>query len=254
MASKTCTSCGQTSTTPEIDFDRRYDRGSDEKPSYRPRCKKCDAAKKKAARDANIEVYREKEAASRNKPENKQRAREYEQANRERFTKRRREQIHREKNESPEQYAVRLEKSRIYQAERYYRDVELTRAKRREYASKNRDRLNGHVRKWNVANPDKRRMHSRRRYDRVLAAGGTLTAEQWIALCAFYGNACVCCGSKGALEPDHVVSVANGGSSDPVNRQCLCYTCNRAKWARNHDYRPDKGVDMLEHLKSLDLL
>jgi len=40
---------------------------------------------------------------------------------------------------------------------------------------------------------------------------------------------CVKCGAKEKLEFDHVIPVADGGSSADRNVQLLCETCNRAK-------------------------
>jgi hypothetical protein len=43
---------------------------------------------------------------------------------------------------------------------------------------------------------------------------------------------CVRCGSKKRLEFDHIISVAEGGSSTERNIQLLCETCNRQKGKR----------------------
>ena len=43
------------------------------------------------------------------------------------------------------------------------------------------------------------------------------------------GGKCVCCGSRERLEFDHIIPVADGGSSTERNIQLLCETCNRSK-------------------------
>jgi hypothetical protein len=43
---------------------------------------------------------------------------------------------------------------------------------------------------------------------------------------------CVKCGSREKLEFDHIIPVADGGSSTDRNVQLLCETCNRAKGRR----------------------
>jgi 5-methylcytosine-specific restriction endonuclease McrA len=43
------------------------------------------------------------------------------------------------------------------------------------------------------------------------------------------GHRCRHCGSRDALEIDHVVSRRNGGSHHPNNLQCLCSPCNARK-------------------------
>ncbi|MEV6674790.1 HNH endonuclease signature motif containing protein [Streptomyces sp. NPDC051162] len=40
---------------------------------------------------------------------------------------------------------------------------------------------------------------------------------------------CYRCGSPKASEVDHVVSVAAGGSDDPLNLAAICRSCHRAK-------------------------
>ena len=43
------------------------------------------------------------------------------------------------------------------------------------------------------------------------------------------GGRCVKCGSNERLEFDHVIPIAEGGSSTERNVQLLCETCNRSK-------------------------
>jgi 5-methylcytosine-specific restriction endonuclease McrA len=40
---------------------------------------------------------------------------------------------------------------------------------------------------------------------------------------------CVKCGSQKRLEFDHIIPIAEGGSSTERNIQLLCETCNRSK-------------------------
>jgi hypothetical protein len=43
------------------------------------------------------------------------------------------------------------------------------------------------------------------------------------------GGKCVECNGKGRLEFDHIIPVAEGGSSTERNIQLLCESCNRKK-------------------------
>jgi 5-methylcytosine-specific restriction endonuclease McrA len=60
----------------------------------------------------------------------------------------------------------------------------------------------------------------------------------WKELCRYYGNRCLCCGSRSQkLTRDHVIPRAQGGPNSFSNLQPLCGPCNRAKGNRVIDYR-----------------
>ncbi len=48
------------------------------------------------------------------------------------------------------------------------------------------------------------------------------------------GHQCQVCGSADALQLDHIVPIAVGGSSEQSNGQVLCQTCHRQKTAVQH--------------------
>lgn len=60
---------------------------------------------------------------------------------------------------------------------------------------------------------------------------------------------CVRCEAKGlvaeAVQLDHVVPLAKGGTDEPSNRQGLCDPCHKAKTAEDfgHRERPTIGAD-----------
>lgn len=67
------------------------------------------------------------------------------------------------------------------------------------------------------------------------------TANEWLALCAAYGNLCLRCGSGvRRLTADHIVPLARGGGNDITNIQPLCGPCNSRKGTQTIDYR--KGI------------
>jgi 5-methylcytosine-specific restriction endonuclease McrA len=66
---------------------------------------------------------------------------------------------------------------------------------------------------------------------------GAWTADEFLALCAKYGNRCLCCGRRDPLSPDHVVPISLGGPNAISNLQPLCCQCNRDKYTTTTDYR-----------------
>jgi 5-methylcytosine-specific restriction endonuclease McrA len=79
---------------------------------------------------------------------------------------------------------------------------------------------------------------------------GHFTAPEWKALCEWFGNACLRCGSTEKLSPDHVIPLSKGGMNDISNIQPLCLFCNYSKNNRNsNDYRdPEQLARFLESL------
>lgn len=159
------------------------------------------------------------------------------------------------------------EKARAH-AQRYrLQHLEEVRQKVNRYHSQHRERLRAYWRKWHQehreyksayrrenrdhfreiernqrkANPAIARAKGHRRRARLLAAGGTFTAQEWNDLKAQYGYRCLCCGRQEpeiVLTVDHVVPISLGGHNDISNIQPLCLSCNTSKGNRHiTDYR-----------------
>ena len=108
----------------------------------------------------------------------------------------------------------------------YWRHADKRRAEARAYA---RQHPGVNLASWH------------RRRARWAGTGGSWTWDEWQALCAQYGNRCLCCGSRGQLTVDHVIPLQRGGSNDLSNLQPLCGACNDRKGTRTTDYRPLYG-------------
>jgi 5-methylcytosine-specific restriction endonuclease McrA len=89
--------------------------------------------------------------------------------------------------------------------------------------------------------PERFHARVRTRRARVANAEGSFTHEEFLELCALYGNRCLCCGEQKPLEPDHVTPISRGGTNDITNIQPLCSTCNKRKHAKTIDYRPTEN-------------
>ncbi len=146
-------------------------------------------------------------------------------------------------------------------ARNYPRKPEQARAKKRRYEAAHPDRVRQQQRRtwlrrynapgvkkqiqarqkqWRDANPHIVKEMVHRRRARKQNAGGSYTAQQWLDLCAYYDQRCLCCGLQEVLTVDHIVPLSRGGSNDISNIQPLCRACNSAKYDRTIDYRHDK--------------
>lgn len=139
----------------------------------------------------------------------------------------------------------------------YWRNHSRISAKRKQYYAENRDILLKEKAEWRDKNRERYRETARRecrrnflryrwlsqvRRARVAGATGTHTNDEWFALCEYYKNKCLCCGTTDRLTQDHIVPIARGGSDYIDNIQPLCMTCNLKKGARTIDYRPGSLV------------
>lgn len=101
-------------------------------------------------------------------------------------------------------------------------------------------RRNENGRRYQKANPVKFQIKAMLRRTFKLGNGGSFAAAEWEALKAQYGYTCLRCGRSEPsikLTADHVVPVAQGGSSDIGNIQPLCGSCNSSKGNQAIDYR-----------------
>jgi 5-methylcytosine-specific restriction endonuclease McrA len=144
-----------------------------------------------------------------------------------------------------------------------YKDPERQRAYAREWMKRNAEKAREAMRRWRQRNPDLRRERNRRykraaqlrdpdkinaqkaayhaahpEYKRakdhayrarLRAAPGSFTGRQWRELVEQWGNRCAYRGESGALEPDHRVPLARGGTNFIDNILPACRTCNARK-------------------------
>jgi len=220
---------------------------------HRNECKACRKARGSAYYQANKEKYKEYgHYYHREHQEAHQKtAQEYYAANTEaikakvkkywwenRDTQRAKQKQYYEKNKE-----TLLAKAKRYHESRkdYFRDYKRQ-WHRKAYARRSKD-LNQRSREWHKQNPARARAMANNRKARKLNNGGKYTGAQWLAICAHYGNCCLCCGVVSEkLTVDHVLPVIHGGTNNPDNLQPLCRSCNLRKHTKDTDYRPDKGA------------
>jgi 5-methylcytosine-specific restriction endonuclease McrA len=156
--------------------------------------------------------------------------------------------------------------------ERYFADVEKSRAEAREktkrYIDRNKEKVRQRYRDWYAksgadwhrqwqpehrertnelkrerrrANPEKTNAETKHRHAMRLGAEGSHTQAEWDALCEQHGGICLACGEAKPLTRDHVVPLTKGGGDGIDNIQPLCMPCNARKGTRSTDYRPPAG-------------
>lgn len=102
---------------------------------------------------------------------------------------------------------------------------------------------------WQQQNADKFRAKEHRRRAAKQASSGQYTAVEWQALCRWFDQRCVACGTATSLTVDHVLPLSKGGSNGIENIQPLCSSCNSRKKDRWIDYRsPEQLTAFLRSL------
>jgi len=140
-----------------------------------------------------------------------------------------------------------------------YKDVERRRAYGREWMRRNPEKARGAMQRWRVRHPaehaaegrayyerhskrlapyfaqyrrehrDVRQAIDARRRARKFLAQGSYTTLEWIELLQKWNWTCAYCGDSGALQPEHRIPLARGGSNLIDNILPACGRCNQRK-------------------------
>lgn len=110
-------------------------------------------------------------------------------------------------------------------------------AQKKVYAETHREEIAAYQKAYSAANAQRRRNLVANRRARKLGNGGKYTVTEWRALCGWFGNICLKCGSDGKLTADHVIPISKGGANTIINLQPLCVSCNSSKHTKTIDYR-----------------
>jgi 5-methylcytosine-specific restriction endonuclease McrA len=110
-------------------------------------------------------------------------------------------------------------------------------AYQREWYAKHKHQIRCRKARFRKLFPEKHRRYQNARWANIRSNGGSFTAAQFLAICARWGNICLCCKKHKTLTPDHVVPVCLGGSSSISNIQPLCINCNQKKHIKIIDFR-----------------
>jgi hypothetical protein len=125
-----------------------------------------------------------------------------------------------------------------------WRDPIQVAAYMHRYVQTNRADHNRRSRNWWRKHPDLKAMQRRAR--RAKAKVGAFTVSEWQAMKKRYRYYCLRCHRiepEIRLEPDHVVSISNGGIHAAENIQPLCRNCNAWKGANTIDFRQQLSLE-----------
>lgn len=117
-------------------------------------------------------------------------------------------------------------------------------ALQRAWVAKNIEHLRALRRKYQKLDPHQFRAKAAKRR----GAPGKWTAEDIAALRTVLGDRCMACRTALGDCVDHVVPIAKGGSSWPINLQFLCRSCNSAKGVKDTDHRTDAQKKIIQSL------
>lgn len=117
----------------------------------------------------------------------------------------------------------------------YWKDVELSRQKQREYARTHSKEAVARAKKWAQDNPLEYRTWMNNRYAREKAAVGQFTYIDYFFAYEDQEGRCAYCGQrlflniKNDIHVDHVIPLAKGGTNWPENIVLACKNCNSSK-------------------------
>ncbi len=99
----------------------------------------------------------------------------------------------------------------------------------RAYYRRHREERLAQSAEYHQANPEVGRARSRNYRAREVAAVGSFTSAEWLALVETYAGRCAYCGERGPLEADHRTPLSRGGTNTIDNILPACRMCNARK-------------------------
>lgn len=230
---RVCTKCGVLKPLSDFDISLRGRFGRE------ARCKACKSAYYYANRDHHNEVskrnYRAsydqyRATAARWTKENPERAKQWKKEH----YQHNKAEIEAKKRAFAEEHPDRV---RAWRRKEYYKNWHRYAAYRPLWRAKNPEKAHESVRRWERKNPIANRIKVHRRRIRTQQGGPSCTPAQWAAMCAWFGNVCLCCNAAAPLTMDHVIPVVKDGTNGIENMQPLCRSCNSKKGVQIIDYR-----------------
>lgn len=132
-------------------------------------------------------------------------------------------------------YLKNAEKIKQYGALRYAEKRHEIDLKNKEWAEQNPKKILEHKKKWEAANPERRRITTHNYRSRKRSIGGRISPGRAKMLLVLQKGKCACCGKPLGenYHLDHIMPLALGGSNTDDNIQLLRQTCNLQKQAKH---------------------
>lgn len=126
-----------------------------------------------------------------------------------------------------------VQKIQSYSQKSYYRGcTEKDREKSRKRYWQNLQYERDRVRRYKLANPDRKEGWDSKRRAALAKAKKTFTSSQWEEVKGRFRNRCAYCGERKPLTVDHVTPVSQGGDHSISNIVPACQSCNSSKGNR----------------------
>ncbi len=135
-------------------------------------------------------------------------------------------------------YLRNIEVKKNYDRKYRIKNREIRSEYNANYYKEHRNTIIKRCSKWLSENKEKHRVYVHKRRATIKGGGGSFSAQEWNELQNKHDHKCLCCGKSNVkLSPDHVISLAHGGSGKIENIQPLCQSCNCSKRDKDIDYR-----------------
>ena len=124
-------------------------------------------------------------------------------------------------------------------------------AKNRLYYARHREERLAHTALYHRQHPEVVLAKWQNYRARKLAANGSFTSVEWLALVGLFQGCCAYCGEAGPLEADHRIPLARGGSNAIANILPACRRCNARKHVlTEEEFRTRLAAERGENLQS----
>jgi len=128
-------------------------------------------------------------------------------------------------------YIAHSEEQKAQRRKHYQNNREQYIARAQAWYEANPEKKLASVKAWNDTHPEVRHAIGHRHRARKANAEGDANVEQIAARWDYYSGKCYICGAD-AVETDHVIPLAKGGSNWPANLRPICRSCNARKAAK----------------------
>lgn len=129
-------------------------------------------------------------------------------------------------------YAANPERKKAAARRHYAENRVIHAAQSKQWIKDHPEARRAIVDRWKKNRPEVYKARYQRRRARQRNAIGSFTGAEWAALVKKQRGRCAECGKKAPLDADHIIPLADGGSSYIFNIQGLCGPCNGSKGAK----------------------